>query len=81
MGKPPTHAPGRVKKFRKNVGKRARKKKKKNKQASKKERRADLTQEVIPSGKLRKKIIIPSLHTYLHRYISVGLYEKVRRLA
>ena len=37
MGKPPTHAPGRVKKFRKNVGKRARKKKKKktSKQARK----------------------------------------------
>ena len=43
--------------------------------------RPDLKKEGIPGGKLRKKkSIIPYLHTYLHKYISAGLYKKIRRV-
>ena len=42
--------------------------------------RPDLSKEGIPGGQFRKKLIFPYLHTYLHKYISAGLYRQGRRL-
>ena len=76
------HAPCGVNKFRKNEGKREKKiRERKKKERKKEEMRPDLKKEGIPGGKLReKKSIIPYLHTYLHKYISAGLYKKIRRV-
>ena len=55
--------------------------KKERKKERRNENRLYCTKEGITREKLRKKSIIPYLHTYLHKYIVAGMHKTGRRLA
>ena len=52
------------------------KKKKKKRKKEINEGRFYCMKEGFTGGRLRRKSIITYLHTYLHKYISAGLYKK-----
>ena len=75
------HAPCGVNTFRTKEGKGETKKKKKKRKKEINEGRFYCMKEGFTGGRLRRKSIITYLHTYLHKYISAGLYKNGRRLA